>query len=58
MPKGRWKQRLPNNPITFKSHYDTDSTVHYPTVGEYQSKKGKFSLTYYGNDFFCRKTSW
>ncbi|RXG52605.1 Mitogen-activated protein kinase-binding protein 1 [Armadillidium vulgare] len=32
MPKGRWAQRLPNNPITFKSHYDTDSMVPYPSI--------------------------
>ncbi|XP_069193391.1 mitogen-activated protein kinase-binding protein 1 isoform X4 [Procambarus clarkii] len=30
MPKGRWAQRLPNNAITFKSHYDTDSVIPFP----------------------------
>ncbi|KAK8387938.1 hypothetical protein O3P69_020086 [Scylla paramamosain] len=30
MPKGRWAQRLHNNAITFKSHYDTDSVIPFP----------------------------
>lgn len=30
MPKGRWAQRLHNNSITFKSHYDTDSVIPFP----------------------------
>lgn len=34
MPKGRWAQRLHNNAITFKSHYDTDSVIPFPARGE------------------------
>ena len=30
LPKGRWAQRLPNNAVTFKSHYDTDSVIPFP----------------------------
>ncbi|XP_069943226.1 uncharacterized protein Wdr62 isoform X3 [Cherax quadricarinatus] len=30
LPKGRWAQRLHNNAITFKSHYDTDSVIPFP----------------------------
>lgn len=34
LPKGRWAQRVPNNAITFKSHYDTDSVIPFPARGE------------------------
>ncbi|XP_066973232.1 uncharacterized protein [Macrobrachium rosenbergii] len=30
MPKGRWAQRIHNSPMTFKSHYDTDSVIPFP----------------------------
>lgn len=39
MPKGRWAQRLHNNAITFKSHYDTDSVIPFPARGNLISFK-------------------
>ena len=35
LPKGRWAQRLPNNAVTFKSHYDTDSIIPFPAQGKF-----------------------
>ncbi|XP_076039679.1 WD repeat domain 62 [Oratosquilla oratoria] len=42
-PKGRWAQRIDTNTITFKSHYDTDSVIPFPSrdkrVGDSESSK-------------------
>ncbi|KAF2353101.1 WD40 repeat [Trinorchestia longiramus] len=45
LPKGRWAQKVPNSSITFKSHYDTDSVVQFPTSdkGPVESESSKES---------------